>query len=252
MLPGTAAELSKICINYNITHKLLKPALKPLWPMTNSTAMLNLFKAAASRDVPSGRRALPQDEQHWLTQAYPEPWNQEHLQVVWFGSAAKPMPWRVFGWHPHTSCHLLVTSGERQNWEEVELKAHLNYSLPSGAPFPPLFGSLICWGGHNCPCPSLLCMCMYMTWLGRVPGNFIVFPGKTWLRKGRFTCHHTSWKSSRLCSLLLLVSCVLWSHHFKWTDVHIQSSCHWWILSGEEGHEFAVFTKTLTYCGRRR
>lgn len=56
------------------------------------------------------------------------------------------------------SPHLL--SGERQNWEEVHEKAHLKDSLPSGAPFPYLFGSLMCWGGHNCPCPSLLCMCM--------------------------------------------------------------------------------------------
>lgn len=109
---------------------------------------------------------------------------------------------------------LLATSGERQNWEKVKEKTHLKYFLPSGAPFPPLFGSLICWGGHNCPCPSLLCMCMYMTWLGRVPGNFIVFPVKTWSRKHRFTCHHTSWKSSGLSFLLLLVSCGLW---FKWS-----------------------------------
>lgn len=41
----------------------------------------------------------------------------------------------------------------------------------------------------------------------KVPGNFIVFSGKTWSRKGRFTCHHTSWKSSGLSSLPLLVSC---------------------------------------------
>lgn len=55
---------------------------------------------------------------------------------------------------------LLVTSGERQNWEEIQEKAHLKYSLSSGTPFSALFGSLMYWGGHNCPCPSLLCMCM--------------------------------------------------------------------------------------------
>lgn len=135
--------------------------------------------------------------------------------MVLFGSAPKPMPWRAFGWHPHTSCHLLASNFR---WEaklgrgpgESSLKVLI--ALRSPFPFPFWQPDVLGWS--QLPCPTSCAMCMYMTWLGKVPGNFTVFPGKTWSRKGKFTCHHT-WKSSGLSSLiLLLVSCGLW---WKWS-----------------------------------
>lgn len=102
---------------------------------------------------------------------------------------------------------LLLASGEKRTGGEVQAKAHLKDSSPPGACFPPPFwwSDVPGWSQLPLPRPPLHVHMHNVAREGKVPGNFGVSPGKTWSRKGSFTCQHTSWKPPGLPSLLLLL-----------------------------------------------
>lgn len=97
--------------------------------------------------------------------------------MVLFGSAPKPMPWRAFGWHPHTSCHLLASNFR---WEaklgrgpgESSLKVLI--ALRSPFPFPFWQPDVLGWS--QLPCPSLLCHVHVYDMTGQSPWEFHCVP----------------------------------------------------------------------------